>query len=113
MYSESKNKEQAWELLKFFGSKEAAEIQASFGAVIPAYKGSEKAWVDSIPQFNLQAFVDSAQYVSTVPASIETAKWRSNTTKQFQRAWAGEISVEEAARLAAEEMNSVLASEKK
>jgi multiple sugar transport system substrate-binding protein len=113
MYSESKNKEQAWELLKFLGSREAAEILATFGAVIPAHKGSEKAWVNSIPQFNLQVFVDMAQYVSTTPASLETAKWRSEATKQFQRAWAGEISVEEAAKLVAAQMNSVLASEKK
>lgn len=113
MYSESKNKEQAWELLKFLGSQEAAEIQGSFGAVIPAYKGSEKTWINSTPQFNLKAFVDMAEYISPTPVSLETAQWRNEATKQFQRAWAGEISAEEAAKLAANQMNTVLAGEKK
>jgi multiple sugar transport system substrate-binding protein len=112
MYSGSKNKEQAWEFMKFLGSKEAAEIQAVHRAVIPSHIGSESAWIQSMPQFKLQVFADMAKYIEIVPTSVETAKWKAVATKQFQRAWAGEISVEEAAKLVAQEMNTILKEEK-
>lgn len=101
---------EAWEFLKFLGSKEAAEIQAEKG-VIPAFNGTQDAWVNSSPQFNLQAHIDMAEVSVPYPASKNTSKWVEIETEYLAKAWAGEMSVEEACKMIAEKMNEVLAEE--
>jgi multiple sugar transport system substrate-binding protein len=103
--------EEAWLFSKFLGSKEAADIQASYGAVMPAFNGTQQPFVDSNPNFNLQVFVDEAEYSVPYPVSIETRKWQQIEIDHFKRAWNGEISVEEAAKLVTEDGNKVLAEE--
>ncbi|MBW7452829.1 extracellular solute-binding protein [Paenibacillus sepulcri] len=107
----TKHPEEAWLFSKFLGSKEAADIQAESGAVIPAFNGTQGPFVSSNPSFNLQVFVDAMEYSVPYPISIETRKWQQFEIDYFKRAWAGEISVEEAAKLVTEEGNKVLAEE--
>lgn len=109
--SQSDNPEAAWKFLKHLGSKESAEIMANTGTVIPAYKNTQQAWVDSNPNMNLEAFIEMLPYSSPYPQSVNTAQWNELENEYFNKAWSGEITVEEAANKVAAEMNEILAEE--
>lgn len=113
IYSGSEHKEEAWELLKFLASSEAAQIQASAGAVIPSHMDQAQIWVDAIPQFNLQAFLDMVDYAEVVAHSFNTPGWSSIMNQELKKALAGDVSVDEATSIVATKMNEVLASEGK
>lgn len=106
-----KNKEAAWEFVKFLGSKEAAEIMAKTGAVIPAYSGAQDLWVKSNPQWNLKAFIDQVPDATPFPTSADTLKWKDLETQHLPKAWAGEAPVEDSAKTIATEMNQILKDE--
>ncbi|WP_052487383.1 ABC transporter substrate-binding protein [Gordoniibacillus kamchatkensis] len=109
--AKTKHPKEAWEFVKFLGSKEAADIQAKTGTVIPAYKGTESAWVNSMPNFNLKAFIDMVAYSVPYPVSKDTSKWTTVETEQFTKAWSGQIKIEDAAKEVAKQMNGFLAQE--
>jgi multiple sugar transport system substrate-binding protein len=109
--SNTKHPEEAWEFSKFLGSEEAHKIQAETGTVIPAYEGTQDAWVKSNPNFNLQVFIDMAKDSVPYPVSIETRKWQQMETDILTKAWTGEISVEDAVKELSEKVNETLASE--
>lgn len=111
IYSGSPHKEEAWELLKFLASSEAAQIQASAGAVIPSHMDQAQIWVEAIPEFNLQAFLDMVDYAEVVSHSFNTPAWTSIMNAELKKALAGDASVEDSTRIVAEKMNEVLASE--
>lgn len=113
IYSGSAHKEEAWKLLKFLASPEAARIQASAGAVIPSHMGEAKIWVESIPQFHLQAFLDMVGDAEIVAHSANTPGWSGTMNQELKKALAGDITVEQAARTVTEKMNAVLAAEGK
>lgn len=113
IYAGSQHKDEAWELLKFLASPEAADIQASFGAVIPSHLDKAKLWADAIPQFNLQAFLDMVDYAEVVPHSANTPAWSSTMNQELKKAFAGDVSVVDATRVVTEKMNEVLAAEGK
>ena len=113
LYAESPNQEAAWEFLKFLASPEASKIQAANGTVIPAHQSEATTWVNSHPEYNLQAFIDmAADQADFLPVSIDSAVWRNEAKKVFQRAYLGETSVEEAAATIAGFMDDALAKER-
>ncbi|MBS4220441.1 sugar ABC transporter substrate-binding protein [Bacillus sp. FJAT-49711] len=109
----TKYPEEAWKFSKFLGSEQAHKIQAETGTVIPAYQGTQDAWVQSNPNFNLQVFIDMTQDSVPYPVSIETRKWQQIETEILTQAWAGNKSLEDAAKEVAEKVDEVLAEEKK
>lgn len=111
IYSGSPHKEEAWALLKFLAGPEAAEIQASAGAVIPSHMDKAQIWVDAIPQFNLQAFLDMVDYAEVVAHSFNTPAWSSIMNQELKKALAGDVTVEAAAELVTSKMNEVLSAE--
>lgn len=113
IYSGSAHKDEAWKLLKFLASPEAADVQASFGAVIPSHLDKAKLWAAAIPQFHLQAFLDMVDYADVVPHSANTPAWSSPMNQELKKALAGDVSVEDAARTVTATMNDVLAGEGK
>lgn len=102
---------EAWEFLNFLSSKDAALIFAQSGAVIPAFNGTQDSWVKSVPNFNLRAFIDMIPKAKAYPVSKSTAKWLDAENEFFNQAWAGKMTVEDAAKQAAAKMNSILAQE--
>ena len=108
----TKHPEEAAKFSLFLGSEEAHKIQAETGTVIPAYEGTQEAWVQSNENFNLQVFIDSAEFSVPYPATIETRKWQQIDAGILTKAWAGEISIEEAAKQIAEGTDEVLSQEK-
>ncbi|MGH3383572.1 MAG: ABC transporter substrate-binding protein [Nocardioidaceae bacterium] len=99
----------AWKFLKYLGSKEAATTQAETGTVIPAYEGTQQAWVDASPNYDLKVFLDAADYAKPLPVSKNTAAWNDDEAKYLTEAWAGRIDVADAAAKIAEAMDADLA----
>ncbi|MFD1037213.1 extracellular solute-binding protein [Virgibacillus byunsanensis] len=108
--SNSENKDAAWEFVKFLSSEKAANIQAEAG-IIPAYEGTQDAWVDATPNFNLQAFLDMANKSEPYPVSKDTSKWSAIIQDNLAKAWSGQQTVEEASEIINEEMEEILANE--
>lgn len=109
--AKSEHPEELQQFLLFLGSEEAAKIQADTGAVIPAYENTQRAWVESMPEFNLQAFLDQVPNGVVYPVSANTAVWNAFEEAELTKAWDGTMTVEEAANELAAQMNEALAEE--
>ena len=103
----------AWKFVKYLGSKAAATVEAETGTVIPAYNGTQQAWVAASPEYDLKVFLDATAYASPLPASQNTAAWNTDETKFLTPAWAGKEDVAAAADQLAKAMDADLAKEKK
>ncbi|MGO1629201.1 MAG: ABC transporter substrate-binding protein, partial [Microbacterium sp.] len=110
-YAGSEHTEELEKFLVFLGSEEAAAIQAETGAVIPAYEGTQQAWVDAMPEFNLQAFIDQVPDGVVYPVSANTAAWNALEDEMLPDAWNGAKPVSEVADELAAAMNDALAKE--
>lgn len=107
----TKHKDAAWKFVQFLGSKEAAEVYAKTGTVIPAYNGTQDAWMKSAPDLNLQVFIDAAEYSIPLPNVKSTGEIWQYEIDILKKAWSGDISVEEAADELTEKVNEVLSKE--
>lgn len=110
-FAGTQHPEELKKFLLFLGGKEAAEIQAATGAVIPAYENTQQAWVDSMPEFNLQAFLDEVPYGVVYPVSANTSVWNQLEDQYLPAVWNGEQTVPEATDALAQAMNDALAKE--
>jgi multiple sugar transport system substrate-binding protein len=106
----SEHKDAAWKFVKFLSSEKAATIQAEAG-IIPAYEGTQDAWVKATPEFNLQAFLDMAEVSEPYPVSKDTSKWGTIIQDNLAKAWSNQLTVEEASKIIDEEMEEVLKAE--
>jgi len=111
MSKNTKHPKEAWEFLKFLGSKEVADIHTKTGVAIPAFNGTQDAWVKSQPSLDLQIFIDQLAYSKPYPVSKYTAKWSGLESDILKKAWSGELSPEEAGKQMAAKMNEALAAE--
>lgn len=111
MAAESANKGAAAAFLAFLGSEKANIIQAEEGAANPAYEGTADAYVQSIPEFDLQMFIDNAESARPYPVSKNTSAWLSFEADYFPRILEGELDVETGLGELAEKMNQALADE--
>ncbi|AZN41004.1 ABC transporter substrate-binding protein [Paenibacillus albus] len=113
MSASGKHKAEAWEFLKFLGSKRAAEITAEMGAAIPAFKDTQAAWVKSKPELNLQVFIDQTADAIPYPAGSKAYPvWFPKEAEIMAQAWGGQISIEDGAKQVAEMMNQAIADNK-
>ena len=80
---------------------------------IPAYKGTEDAWIKSIPSVDLQVFIDSLEFGVPYPVSENTTKWQDVENEEIQKMLLGQTSIDEATEAVAEKMNEILADQKK
>lgn len=109
----TKHPEEAKKFQEFLGSRRAHEIQAQTGTVIPAYEEVQYLWVQSNPYFDLQVFIDQVAHSVPYPRSLLTQRWLQLETDTLTLAFAGEISIEEAAKQLAQRMNGVLSQERR
>jgi multiple sugar transport system substrate-binding protein len=109
--AKTKHPEQAMKFVAFLGSKEAADIQAKTGTVIPAFTGTQEAWVKSMPQYNLQSYLDELDYAVPFPTSKNTAAWQSKEAEILGPAWSGENDLAAAANELATIANAALQKE--
>jgi multiple sugar transport system substrate-binding protein len=112
MSAKTKHADAAWKFLQYLGSKDVATAEAESGSVIPAFKGAADGWVKSKPHYNLQVFIDGLESSTPYPSSLNTAAWMDPATTEFNKAWAGEETAEQACKNVAAMMNKALAEEK-
>ncbi|MFD6178319.1 MULTISPECIES: ABC transporter substrate-binding protein [unclassified Isoptericola] len=96
----------------YLGTEEAQLTQADMGAANPAFNGTQDAFVESVPSFNLQTFLDAAdEYSFPYPVSKNTAVWTQLEAELLPAAFSGERPVADVAAELAEKMNEALAEE--
>jgi len=113
MNSNTKSEKLAWELLKTLSNKQSEQWLAETGFSIPAYKGTEDAWIKSIPSVDLQVFIDSLEFGVPYPVSENTTKWQDVENEEIQKMLLGQTSIDEATEAVAEKMNEILADQSK
>ncbi|WP_457100763.1 ABC transporter substrate-binding protein [Microbacterium sp. P5_E9] len=99
---------EAKEFAAFASGKAAAEIMAKTGAVIPAYNGEQQAWVDSLPQYDLQTFIDEVPTAVPYPISKNTTAWNKHEGDILPQIWAGAVSPEDGLKDLAAKMQAEL-----
>lgn len=107
-YAKTKHPKEATQFVEFLGSKEAADIQARTGTVIPAFNGTQDAWVKSTPQYHLQSFLDQVAYAVPFPTSKNTDAWQSKEAAILGPVWSGNKDVAAGAQEMAKAMNTAL-----
>lgn len=102
--------EEAWQLIEYLGSKEAQIKQAELGVTMSAYKDTSDAWAESA-NFNLQAYLNMMDDMVIRPYSRSTVTWENENNQIMLKAYTGELTMEEACKQMAEQMNEKLAEE--
>ncbi|MHA6670033.1 ABC transporter substrate-binding protein [Homoserinimonas sp. A447] len=91
----SENKQAAHALQVYLAGEEAQRQQGELGAVIPAFNGTQQAFVDSIPEYNLQIFLDAIDYSYPYPVSENTSAWAALEAEILMDGFAGKRSITE------------------
>ena len=61
----------------------------------------------------MRVLTDQLPSAKTIPSSLNTSIWADAALNEFTKAWAGEETVAQAGKNAADQMNAALAKEKK
>ncbi|OII14811.1 sugar ABC transporter substrate-binding protein [Curtobacterium sp. MCBA15_008] len=107
----SKNKAAAQALQAYLASKPAQQQQGDMGAVIPAYTGTQDAFTKTMPDADLQVFLDAVEYAKPLPVSKNTAAWNTLETNLLPSAFDGSEPVDQVAKDLAKKMDAALAKE--
>lgn len=108
VWSGTKHPEEAWAFAKFLGSEEAATILAESGTVIPAYQGMQEKWTKSLPDLDLQVFVDALSYSVPYPTAAKGMEWNTKISEVMGDVWLGNIPIETGCTAIADAANAVL-----
>jgi multiple sugar transport system substrate-binding protein len=111
VYSKSKHPKEAAEFASFLGSREAALTEAATGTVIPAYNGTQDAWVKAHPDFHVQSFLDEVPYSVPLPVSADTAAWNTLELNLLPNGYSGKQPMGVVAKDLATKMTAALAKE--
>lgn len=109
--AESDHLDLAKQFAAFASGDAASDIMADSGTVIPAFDGKQQAWVDALPQYDLQVYIDALETAVAYPVSKNTAAWTSIESEILSQVWAGSISPEDGLQQLATEMQAALDSE--
>lgn len=110
--AESENVDAAAAFAVYTGSQEGQQIIGESGASIPAYQGTEQAYIDAHPEYNLEIFPQSAEeYGFPYPVSANTEAWLEVESDMIPKILAGELSVEEGTEQLDEKIDAILAEE--
>lgn len=106
----TKNKEAAVKFVEFLSSKKGMEIQGSTATAIPAYKGTDKKFVEATKDtFNTEVFSDMLEYGVLRPNGANFNRAESTATEELAPIFSGKSTVTEATEKAAKSVNDILA----
>lgn len=105
------NTESAWKLIEYLGSEKAQQKQAELGITMSAWDGTSDTWAGCAPEFNLQAYLDLRDDMVVRPYSRNTVTWENRASEIFKDVYSGNMSMEDACKQIAEEMNATLSEE--
>jgi multiple sugar transport system substrate-binding protein len=111
MSARSRHKPAASAFLAFLGSEKAGRIQGAAGAANPAFIGTNGTFLDALPDFDLEVFIDAADTAKPYPVSQNTSAWNQLEELLYPKIIGGPGTVEENAQDLADRMNGVLADE--
>jgi multiple sugar transport system substrate-binding protein len=111
VYSESKQKEAAWRLVKFLSGKTCQEALARSGTSIPALKSV--AYSDTFLKSHekpehIKVVLDQLDYGHTIDFTPLFARWDELIMREMELVFRGEKSVKDACRDAARQTNAIL-----
>lgn len=106
--AKTKYPEQVKKFLSFLASEEAQNLQAENGTAISARNGASEKWINTYPNYNAKVFLDMKEYSVPVSTSLTKAKWGNTEREMVKKMMMGEVSVEEGAKVIADEMNKLL-----
>jgi multiple sugar transport system substrate-binding protein len=109
--AKSEHLEVAEQFAAFASGETAAKIQAETGTVIPAFNGTQDAWVDALPQYDLQVYIDALATAVPYPVSKNTAAWTALESEVLSQVWAGALTPEDGLQQLADEMQAALDAE--
>ncbi|NCC13193.1 MAG: sugar ABC transporter substrate-binding protein [Spirochaetia bacterium] len=107
----SERTDDAWKLVEYFGSEEGQLKQAQLGVTMSSFKNTSEQWKNSVPQFNLQAYLNMQDDMVIRPFSRSTVKWENAVLDVMLKVWNKEMSMEAGCKEAARQMNAILAEE--
>ncbi|MBT0769168.1 sugar ABC transporter substrate-binding protein [Kineosporia sp. J2-2] len=105
----SRNKQAAHTLQAYLSGAQAQQQLGEAGSVIPAYDGTQRTFAESMPDANLQVFLDAVDYAVPLPVSADTAAWNTLETQLLPDAFSGAKPVAEVTADLASQMDAVLA----
>ena len=87
----TKDKDAAWDFVKFITGKQGNTIQAEEGIDIPAYKDAQKAYLQNFKNLNSEVFFQAAENSVPFPAGIDFTRWYGIVTDNSARIFAQEV----------------------
>ena len=109
VWSGSPHQCEALEFVKFLGSQQAEQILAETATVIPALNGLQETWKQSVPDLELQVFLDAVNYAVPMPTAPGGAEWQGALGEVIISAWNGDIPRDQICQRAADAVNATLA----
>ncbi len=108
----TKNPEAAWKLIEWFSTKEMQQKQAELGVTMAAYEGVSDLWKNNTDKFNLEPYLTMLKGDLVIrPSSRATVVWENQNTTDLREAWSNNVTMEEACKKAAQDMNALLEEE--
>ncbi|MDR2256383.1 MAG: sugar ABC transporter substrate-binding protein [Arthrobacter sp.] len=86
--AKSKHLTLAKKFAAYASGEEASKLQADTGTVIPAYNGTQDAWVKSMPQYDLQVHLDAVDGSVPYPISLRRSEWSQLEKDALPQIWA-------------------------
>ncbi|MCC6315474.1 MAG: sugar ABC transporter substrate-binding protein [Thermomicrobiales bacterium] len=110
IWAKSPNQGAALEWVKFLAGEEAERILGESATVIPAMQGLQEDWVASMPDLDLQVFLDAVEYSFPLPSPPSGPEWRDKIEAVLIEGWSGNFPAEELCTRAAAAANEALSS---
>lgn len=104
----TKNPEEATDFALWLGSEEAQKIQAESGVVISARNDCQEIYPTTHPDLNLQVFLDNAENATLLPHCKVSSELGQVEKTYLEKAWMGEITLEEACKSIKPEADAIL-----
>jgi multiple sugar transport system substrate-binding protein len=110
VWAGSPNPEAASQLVTFLASEEGEQILADSGATIPSRDGMQETWLTTLPEVDLQVFIDAAnEYAARVPDGPPGAEWINAIVETLTTAWGSGGSTEDLPQQLADAAEATLA----
>jgi multiple sugar transport system substrate-binding protein len=107
----SPNQAAALEFVRFLATEAAEQILGESATVIPAMEGLQEDWVASVPEMDIQVFLDAVDYSFPLPAPTSGPEWASQVEEVLIEGWSGNIPADDMCVQAAQVANEVLPGE--
>lgn len=83
--------EVAQKFAAYASNEQSSKLQADTGSVIPAFNGTQQAWVDAMSQYHVQIYIDALDTAVPYPVSKNTSAWTKLESEILAQVWAGNV----------------------